>query len=199
MTSTEPQVFQPDPYQQVPANVAPENVTGQMGEEPYNVNYSQEFVNPQEFAPQEQVPDQVNYPYGSGSSTQAVTTNMGQQEEPNVISREPSEIHFYGAMPSGNSSQFYEGDSFEHLKKTPRQSETSLAQPENFGVARPHAEQNYDYYSMSNYQVTEFFSSCHICFNGFSCQHNLPSSPFLVRILESSWEQATTCKDRRYS
>ena len=126
-------------------NYAPQtDSVSQVTQEQYNANYT--------FVPQE--PEQGHIPpYGEMPTTQGMPSSMGYQETEEGVSRQPSEVHFYGTPASGATTNgFYEGDSFEHLKVQP--SETSLSQTEASDAAALQGSQaTFDYYSVSNYQV----------------------------------------------
>ena len=148
MTSSDPQTFPTDPYQIAPTSDVQADVSAQVGQVPYSVNFAGAFIS------EEPVPNQWNHPYSGVTNTQGVPTSM-DSEETSLPSRQPSEIHFYGAeAPGSGDNQLYGGDSFEHLRTVPEPNQPSFTQPEKSAeIEQPASQDNFDYYSMANYQV----------------------------------------------
>ncbi|XP_028417276.1 protein transport protein Sec16A-like [Dendronephthya gigantea] len=103
-----------------------------------------------EFQAQEPVPSQGNYPCGVAPTDQTLPPENYPYE--NVAQAVPSSIeHDETGLPSSGTN-FYEGDSFEHLlRKQP--SNASVNAVETSGISAPATSDNsFDYYAQSNFR-----------------------------------------------
>ena len=134
----QPSMYYPEENQAVMFSQS--ETTGQIDQ--YNTSYQPEL------STQEQLPQPGNYSYGNGPASDALPPASYSYE--NVTQAVPSSVEYEGAgLPSTNMA-FYEGDSFDHLRKPP--SGTSLDEAQT--TATSTSDNSFDYYEQSNFRVS---------------------------------------------
>ena len=107
--------------------------TGQSDQ--YNMPYTSEQLSPP-----------GNYPYGNGPASEALPSASFSYE--NVTQAVPSSVEYEETGLPSMHTDFFEGDSFEHLLRR----EPSATGIETSGIST--SDNSFDYYAQSNFRVS---------------------------------------------
>ena len=129
------------------------NYTPQKAEEPSPYPVGQATMT--NFPPQSEATtvqsDLYNMPYTSGFGSQGSVLPPGNQPYRDVPAQETVTKYSYDqSVPSSvGYEDFYEGDSFDHLRTQPNGANTEAT-----GLSTSKADNSFDYYSASNFRVS---------------------------------------------
>ena len=130
----EPSMYYPEENQAVMFSQSPAQ------SDQYNTSYQPELPT------HEQLPQPRNYSYGNGPTSDALPPASYSYE--NVTQAVPSSVEYEGTGLPSTNMEFYEGDSFEHLRMPP--SGTSVGEGQT--TATSTADNSFDYYAQSNFR-----------------------------------------------